>query len=106
MSISGSNTKYKDDERIKKEEYHKREEVMQLSTICARNKVSFLANSYALVLAHGLIYIVNYCVFYKHDLINPKKNPDNVPDRCAIWIFSKDDCCHGSQKLKGDMGST
>ncbi|CAI9292971.1 unnamed protein product [Lactuca saligna] len=41
MSISGSNTKYKEDERIKKEEYHKREEVMQLSTICARNKIMF-----------------------------------------------------------------
>ncbi|KAI3709934.1 hypothetical protein L2E82_39704 [Cichorium intybus] len=44
-SISGSNTKNKDDERIKKEEYYKREEVMQLSTICARNKIDVQSGS-------------------------------------------------------------
>ncbi|KAL4563577.1 hypothetical protein LXL04_027620 [Taraxacum kok-saghyz] len=40
-SMSGLHSKNMDDEQIKKDEYHKQEEVMQLSTICARNKIMF-----------------------------------------------------------------
>ena len=36
---SGSNHKSKDDEHMRKEEYLKREEVIQLSDICANKKV-------------------------------------------------------------------
>lgn len=36
---SGSNYKSKDDEQMRKEEYLKREEVIQLSDICANKKV-------------------------------------------------------------------
>ncbi|KAI3800720.1 hypothetical protein L1987_28814 [Smallanthus sonchifolius] len=37
----GSHTKNKDDEQMKKDEYLKREDVIQLSTICAEKKIKF-----------------------------------------------------------------
>nr|XP_043620337.1 probable serine/threonine-protein kinase PBL19 [Erigeron canadensis] len=44
MDDSGSHTKSKDDEQMRKEEYLKRSEVIELSMICANKKIMFLVD--------------------------------------------------------------
>ena len=57
---SGSNAKSKNDGQHKKEEYLKRDEVMQLSTICATNKVQMLKqNPTIFIFWKGVLGMIN-----------------------------------------------
>ncbi|KAI3741538.1 hypothetical protein L1987_59212 [Smallanthus sonchifolius] len=87
---SGSHTKSKDDEQMKKEEYLKRQDVIQLSTICAEEKVQMLTK-FLLKQLNMIIYSLNKskkCIFQIkfHIDVQAGSSPKKVAAKAAISL--------------------